>query len=85
MALTEAISHLNQGLELVSTLPRSSQRDASELELRSLPWNGVVGAQRLGRPGSLDQPASCPGLGEVPRAPRRAGIRILSGLLATHH
>ena len=36
MALTEAISHLNRGLELVSTLPRSSQRDASELGLRSL-------------------------------------------------
>ena len=35
MALTEAIAHLNQGLELVSTLPRSSQRDASELGLRS--------------------------------------------------
>ena len=35
MALTEAISHLNQGLELVSTLPRSSQRDASELGLRT--------------------------------------------------
>jgi tetratricopeptide (TPR) repeat protein len=35
-ALTEAISHLNQGLELVSTLPRSSQRDARELGLRSL-------------------------------------------------
>ena len=35
MALTEAISHLNQGLELVSTLPWSSQRDASELGLRS--------------------------------------------------
>ena len=36
MALTEAISQYNQGLELVSSLPRSSQRDASELELRSL-------------------------------------------------
>jgi class 3 adenylate cyclase/tetratricopeptide (TPR) repeat protein len=35
MALTEAIAHLNQGLELVFTLPRSSQRDASELGLRS--------------------------------------------------
>jgi tetratricopeptide (TPR) repeat protein len=35
-ALNEAISHLNQGLELVSALPRSSQRDASELELRRL-------------------------------------------------
>ena len=36
MALTEAISHLNQGLELVATLPQSSERDASELGLRSL-------------------------------------------------
>jgi class 3 adenylate cyclase len=34
MALTEAIAHLDRGLELVSTLPRSSQRDASELGLR---------------------------------------------------
>jgi predicted ATPase len=36
MALTEAISHLNRGLELVYALPRSLQRDASELALRSL-------------------------------------------------
>ncbi|HKQ24697.1 MAG TPA: AAA family ATPase [Burkholderiales bacterium] len=36
MALTEAISHLNQGLELVSTLPRSSERNASELGLRTV-------------------------------------------------
>jgi class 3 adenylate cyclase/predicted ATPase len=35
MALAEAISHLNRGLDLVATLPRSSERDASELELRS--------------------------------------------------
>ena len=35
MALTEAIAHLNRGLELVSTLPWSSERDASELGLRS--------------------------------------------------
>jgi tetratricopeptide (TPR) repeat protein len=35
MALSEAIAHLSQGLELASTLPRSSQRDASELGLRS--------------------------------------------------
>jgi class 3 adenylate cyclase/tetratricopeptide (TPR) repeat protein len=36
MALSEAISHLNQGLELVATAPRSPERDASELRLRSL-------------------------------------------------
>jgi tetratricopeptide (TPR) repeat protein len=35
MALTEAIAHLNQGLELVATVPRSSQRDTSELGLRT--------------------------------------------------
>jgi tetratricopeptide (TPR) repeat protein len=45
-ALTEAISHLNQEVELVSTLPRSSQRDASELGLRSLlgtAWRALKG------------------------------------------
>jgi class 3 adenylate cyclase len=36
MALTEAISHLNLGLELISTLPPSPERDTSELGLRSL-------------------------------------------------
>ena len=35
MALTEAISHLSRGLELVSTLPPSLEGDASELELRT--------------------------------------------------
>ncbi len=35
MALTEAISHLNQGLKLIAILPQSSQRDARELGLRS--------------------------------------------------
>lgn len=34
-ALTEAIAHLNQGLELIATLPSSSERDAGELELRT--------------------------------------------------
>ena len=36
MAMTEAIAHLDQGLELVSTMPRSSHRDAIELGLRNL-------------------------------------------------
>jgi tetratricopeptide (TPR) repeat protein len=34
-ALTEAISHLNHGLELVTTLPHSRERDTSELGLRT--------------------------------------------------
>ena len=46
MALTEAISHFSQGLDLVSTLPRSSGRDARELDLRSLlgpAWQALKG------------------------------------------
>jgi len=35
MALAEAISHLNHGLELVASLPHSRERDASELALRT--------------------------------------------------
>ena len=48
MAMAEAIAHLNQGLELVATLPRSSQRDASELGLRTLlgtAWMALMGWQ----------------------------------------
>jgi len=36
MALTEGIAHLDKGLELVSTVPQSSERDASELGLRTV-------------------------------------------------
>jgi len=36
MAFPEAISHLNQGLGMVATLPRSSGLDADELGLRTL-------------------------------------------------
>jgi predicted ATPase/class 3 adenylate cyclase len=36
MALTEAIAHLTRGLEVTSTLPPSPERDACELELRTL-------------------------------------------------
>jgi class 3 adenylate cyclase/tetratricopeptide (TPR) repeat protein len=36
MALTEAIAHLNKGLELVAALPASAERDGMELDLRTL-------------------------------------------------
>jgi hypothetical protein len=36
LALNEAISHLNKGMELISTRPQSAQRDADELGLRTL-------------------------------------------------
>ena len=58
MALTEAIAHLNRGLELVSTLPRSVATRRQRTGAAHPPWPSVAGAQRLGRPGSLDQPAS---------------------------
>ncbi len=77
MALTEAISHLNQGLELVSTLPRSSERDASELGLRSLLGTAWMALKGWATPGSLDQPASGTCLGEVARAPRRTAAHPL--------
>jgi class 3 adenylate cyclase/tetratricopeptide (TPR) repeat protein len=35
LALNEAISHLNKGMELIGTLAQSAQRDASELDLRT--------------------------------------------------
>ena len=35
LALNEAISHLNNGMELIGTLPKSPKRDASELDLRT--------------------------------------------------
>ena len=46
MAMAEAIAHLNRGLELVATLPRSSERDAGELGLRTRlgpAWTAVKG------------------------------------------
>jgi class 3 adenylate cyclase/tetratricopeptide (TPR) repeat protein len=36
MAVTEAIAHLNKGLELVAALPASAERDSRELDLRTL-------------------------------------------------
>jgi class 3 adenylate cyclase/tetratricopeptide (TPR) repeat protein len=36
MALAEAIAHLNKGLDLVTALPASSERDSQELDLRTL-------------------------------------------------
>jgi hypothetical protein len=36
VALTEAIAHLNKGLELVAALPGSSERDGKELDLRAM-------------------------------------------------
>src|SRR5262249_36501376 len=46
MALAEAIAHLNKGLELVAALPRSAERDGSELDLRCLlgpTWTALKG------------------------------------------
>ena len=34
LALKEAISHLNKGMDIIATLPKSAQRDAAELDLR---------------------------------------------------
>jgi Integrase core domain len=51
VALTEAIAHLNQGLELITTLPRSPQRDANGLRLvhRRLRFQGFAGSEGAAR------------------------------------
>jgi class 3 adenylate cyclase/tetratricopeptide (TPR) repeat protein len=46
MALSEAISYLDQGLELITTVAHSGERDASELALRTLlgtAWRALKG------------------------------------------
>ncbi len=46
LALTEAIAHLNRGLELVFTVPQSLERDANELGLRiplGTAWRALKG------------------------------------------
>jgi class 3 adenylate cyclase/tetratricopeptide (TPR) repeat protein len=50
LALTEAVSHLNRGLELASTLHRTTQRDASELALRSLLGTASLGLKGWAAP-----------------------------------
>ena len=35
LALKEAIAHLNQGMEIIGTLPQSPERDGKELDLRT--------------------------------------------------
>jgi predicted ATPase len=42
MAPTEAIAHLSRGLEVTSGLPPSSERDASELELRTVLGSALI-------------------------------------------
>jgi predicted ATPase len=46
MAMAEAIAHLNRGLDLVATLPQSSQRDSSPFYS---PDRGAGGVLSLGR------------------------------------
>ena len=49
LALTEAISHLNQGLEMVSTLP-GHRNERQRTGTAHPAWDRVDGARRLGVP-----------------------------------
>ena len=69
LALTEAIAHLNRGLELVFALPRSVGTRRQRTGVAQSPWHRVAGAQRLGLSGGLDQPLSRSCLGKITRAP----------------
>jgi hypothetical protein len=59
-ALTEAIAHLNKGLELIAALPASAERDGGELDLaRCWAWRGLhPGVRRLTRSGTVCTPRS---------------------------
>jgi predicted ATPase len=50
----EAISHLRRGLELVETLPDTTERARIELELQAPPWRGAHGQQGLVRVGHAE-------------------------------
>ena len=72
LALTEAISHLNQGLNW--SLPCLGHRNETPANWGcEPPWHRVGRAQRLGCPGGLDQPPSGACLGEIAKATRGAG------------
>jgi class 3 adenylate cyclase/predicted ATPase len=50
MALSEAISNLTRGLQVISTLPPSSERDAGELELRALLGPALIATKGFAAP-----------------------------------
>jgi predicted ATPase len=50
MALMEASSHLTRGLEVISPLPPSSERDANELELRTLLGGALIATRGFAAP-----------------------------------
>ena len=77
VALTEAISHLNQGLELVFTLPRSSQRNASELRLRSLLGTAWLALRGWATPEVWTSLHPALALAKAARPPRRAAAHSL--------
>ena len=49
-ALNEAISHLNQGMEIIGTLPQSAERDGKELDLRTPLGTAWLGHKGWGAP-----------------------------------
>jgi predicted ATPase/class 3 adenylate cyclase len=50
VALMEAVSHLTRGLEVISTLPPSSERDANELELCTLLGGALIATRGFAAP-----------------------------------
>jgi class 3 adenylate cyclase len=78
MALTEAVSHLTRGLEAISTLPPSSERDASELELRTLLGGALIATRGFASP-EVEQSYGrarvlCRQLGDTPQSLRPRGL-----------
>ena len=77
LALTDAISHLNQGLDLLFTLPPSSQRELQRTRAAQPAWNSVVCSQRLVHPRVAAGLQPAVALARSRRAPGRAGAHLL--------
>jgi hypothetical protein len=60
------IAHLNKGLELVSALPPTAERDAGELDLRTLAGMGIPGVtDPQGFLGKTERPGRHRGNGSI--------------------
>src|SRR5215475_4448791 len=81
VALMEAVSHLTRGLEVISTLPPSSERDANELELCTLLGGALIATSGFAAP-EVEQTYNrarvlCRQMGDTPKI-----FPILFGLMA---
>jgi hypothetical protein len=79
MALTEAIAHLNRGLDLVAGISPSAERDGMELDLRTPLGTAPMALKGAATPKLWDSLSPALPLATSPER-KDALLRILSGL-----